>query len=237
MSTIIFLVKFFEKEHYASDFVGGKMYSNTLGYAKKREDEDRSGRADRDEGTTAWLQPGQVDLKLSGIDLSDALAEPLQIQMNWLDGLHIYCMSAGHTGSLDKTNLSTLDIEYLRQKLLIPEDCLDLGEFAVVIHNVTEFFRRMDVAVKANNWPYARGLVGYYNPATFHGDFHGIEAAFRKQNQFDHQREYRFVFDVGSTGNAHLEFEIGDISDITLRVNSSQLRSDDYLRLSLVRRG
>ena len=177
MSTIISLAKFFEKEKYADDFVRGKVYCNTLRTFKKMKDKDASGRFDNDEGTTAWLQPDEVDIQMSGINFT-GLAAPVQLQMYWLNHVRLFCMVAGHTGTLDVRRLSTDDIEELRSALLIPETCLQLGKYAVLVTNVTEFFKRMDAAIQTCNYLYFRGLVKYYDPETFHGSFRDIEAAF-----------------------------------------------------------
>ena len=45
---IFFLMKIFEKEEYANDFLKGKMFANPLSYFKEMEDED--GRGDEYEG-------------------------------------------------------------------------------------------------------------------------------------------------------------------------------------------
>ena len=66
------------------------------------EGSDDSGRADQNEGTTLWLEPGSVNIVLNDMDLSNDLAGPLQIQMDWLNYLHLFCMHAAHTGSLPR---------------------------------------------------------------------------------------------------------------------------------------
>ena len=91
------------------------------------EGSDDSGRADQNEGTTLWLEPGSVNIVLNDMDLSNDLAGPLQIQMDWLNYLHLFCMHAAHTGALDVDALSNENIEVLRQELLVPVDCSKLA--------------------------------------------------------------------------------------------------------------
>ncbi len=227
MSTIIYLAKFFDNDEYADQFARGKIYCNTLRKFKKMEEKRFSGRADSDEGTTAWLQPDEVDIEIAGIRLT-GLAAPVQVQMNWLNDVHLFCMVAGHTGALDVQRLSTED---LRQELVIPRACLDLGQYVVLVTNVTEFIKRMDAGVARTDYRYARGLVKYYDPQTFHGGFRDIEAAFWKQDHYSYQREFRFAFQTGRMDNRPLPIEIGDISDITARMNSSDLVNDDYVQV------
>ncbi len=235
MSTIISLAKFFEKEKYADDFVRGKVYCNTLRTFKKMKDKDASGRFDNDEGTTAWLQPDEVDIQMSGINFT-GLAAPVQLQMYWLNHVRLFCMVAGHTGTLDVRRLSTDDIEELRSALLIPETCLQLGKYAVLVTNVTEFIKRMDSAVGKTNYRYERRLVKYYDPETFHGDFRDMEAVFWKQDHYSYQREYRFALLTGQEGDEPFTLEIGDISDITTKISSADLRDPSYLQVNVAPR-
>ena len=227
MSTIIFLAKFFEIDEHADQFVRGNIHCNTLRKFKKMEDKRFPGRADSDEGTTAWLQPDEIDIQIAGVRLA-GLAAPVQVQMNWLNDVHLFCMVAGHTGKLDVRHLLTED---LQQELVIPRACLDLGQYVVLVTNVTEFIKRMDAAGAGTDYRYARGLVKYYDPKTFHGEFRDVEAAFWKQDHYSYQREFRFAFETGRMDNHPLTIEIGDISDITARMRSSDLLNDDYVQV------
>ena len=229
MNTIFFLVKFFREAEYAAEFVDGKLFCNTLSAFKKMEGTDDSGRADRSEGTTLWLQPGEVNLVLNDMDLSNDLAGPLQIQMESLDYFHLFCMHACHTGALDVGDLLNGDIEVLRQELMVPLDCLKLGEYVVVVKDVPGFISRVAAAVKENGYEGGRGLVKYYDPETFHGSFRGIDPAFRKQVMQSYQREFRIVIATGSVGDSPLTLDVGDLSDITIPLLASELNGPKLL--------
>ena len=204
MKTTLFLVKFFGKANHADDFVRGQIFANRLSEFKQAEDSDESGRMDRHEGTIAWLQPGIGRLTLNGMDMSDDLAGPIQIQKNWLNHLNVFCAHAAHSGDFDLANLSNDNVEALRQELMIPNECLSLGKYAVVVMNVLEFITRMRDSAQAKGYRIRWGLVKYYDPATFHGNFHDEEAAFWKQNHYSFQREYRFTMNSGSLGEEPL---------------------------------
>ena len=146
------------------------------------------------------MQPVKSRLTLNGMDMSDDLAGPVQIQMDWLNHLNVFCVHAAHSGDLDLASLSNDNIEPLRQELMIPGKCLSLGKYAVVVKNVTEFINRMRSSAQAKNYRIAYGLVKYYDPATFHGNFRDVESVFRKQGQYSFQREFRFVINSGSLG-------------------------------------
>ena len=223
------LVKFFERQTYAADFVSGKLFCNTVASFKAREDPENSGRVDRNEGTIAWLQPGQGRFELNGIDLTPDLAEPLQIQRRWLDYLHLFCMHAVHAGTFNLANLSNENIEDFRRALLIPDRCRELGGHAVVVTNIREFVARMKTATQLRNYRMSRGLVEYYDPETFHGSFENVQALFRKQQQDSYQREFRFVIDAGLRGGSPLWLDIGSISDITIKLDASELNGEKLL--------
>ena len=176
MKTILFLVKFFDNPNHADDFVHGRIFANRLSRFKNTEDSDEAGRMDRHEGTTGWMQPGQGQLMLNGMDMSDDLAGPVQIQMDWLNHLNVFCLHAAHSGDLDLASLSSDNIEPLRQELMIPGKCLSLGKYAVVVQNVTDFVNRMRSYAQAKDYRIACGLVKYYDPATFHGIFRDVES-------------------------------------------------------------
>ena len=63
------------------------------------------------------------------MDVSDDLAAPLQVQMNWLNHLNVFCVHAAHSGDLDLASLSNNNVEALRQELTIPDRCLSLGKY------------------------------------------------------------------------------------------------------------
>ena len=229
MNVVLMLVKFFSEEEHATQFVDGKIRCNTVRTFKKWENSDGSGRADRNEGTSAWLQPGQVQVVINGMDMSADLAEPTQLQMDWLSDLHLFCMHAVHTGDLDTTKLSNENIEELRRAMSIPEGCFEFGDYAVVVTDVNEFIRRIRATAQAEGYGFGRGLVKYYDPETFHGSFDGIEAAFSKQRRQSYQREFRFVINAGARGDCPLTLEIGDLSDITMPVRSGELNGPKLL--------
>ncbi len=218
MATIFFLVKFFEKEEYADDFRKGRLFAHKLSYYRECEGADDE-RADRSEGVFEFRQADRIQLEINGIDMTADLSGPIEVASNSSLNLNLFCMYAGHSGDLNLNR--SFDLELLKARLMIPDKCLDLGPFAVVVKNVTEFFKRIDVAAKTQGYEVARGLVGYYDPKTFHGQFSIADAPFRKQDRFAHQQEYRFAFDANSDGPIILD--IGDIGDITAPMDPSEI--------------
>ena len=229
MSVVFFLIKFFDNEDHGRDFVSGMIYANTLATFKRLEGVDDSGRGDRNEGTIAWLQPGQGRLEINGMDITDDLAGPTQLQKNWLNHLRIFCLHGVHSGSLDIANVSNENIEELRKQFTIPDECRALGKHAVVVNDVPEFINRMEAAAQGKGCRIARGLVRYYDPESFHGGFRDVESIFHKQDRHSYQREFRFVIDTGLVSDDPRILEIGDISDITRWFDFAELNGKEFL--------
>ena len=218
--TIFFFVKIFDDKKYATDFIKGNLFSNRLSFFRNLEESQDANRGDKNEGVVGLFQPEQVNLEINGRILND-LAGPISIKMNWHDNLNIFCIYAAHSGNFQ--SLSTENFDEFKKQLEIPEECLNLGKYAVVVTNVSQFIERVQLAVEKNNYGLRADLVEYYNPETFNGSFNEHEAIFKKRDEYKHQKEYRFAFDSGVTGNDSLVVEIGDISDITMLCDVSEV--------------
>ena len=229
MNRIFLLVKFLDKPDHVRDFIQGKIYCKRLAYFKRLEADGDPGRSDPHEGTKTWLQPEQGRIVLNGRDISAGLAGPIQIQMNWLDHLHVHCIHAVHSGTVNPAEISNTNIEELRREFIIPESCLSLGQYAVVVQNVSEFVRRMRAAAGSKDYPIVSRLVKYYDPEVFHGGFEDAEAVFQKRREFSYQREYRFALDTGIKDDCPLVLDIGDISDITMQMTPHELNGPQLL--------
>ena len=223
---ILFFVKFFEREQYANDFVAGRVFCNRLSVFKQRDSTDISGRNDTDEGTFLWGQPGRGHLVINDRDISKDLAAPVQMQKNWVDDLHLFCAYTVRTRDLNLDSRSS--ISTLRKQLVIRDECLMLGNYAVVVWNVREFVWRMRLAARKKRNPITCKGVRYYDPNTFHGQFGDIESVFRKQSSYAFQQEFRFVIDSMSTGIQPLTMNIGGLKRISSRYLSLQLRGEGW---------
>ncbi len=225
MPNIFFLAKFFEKPEYAVDFVQGRIYANTLKFFQELECSNPSDRADRYEGIMAWLQPEGTIMEIGGaVITADDLAGPVEIRTNWANYLNVFSMHAGHSEALDVPSPAGLTAEDIRRELLVPEACASFGEDAVLVTNASEFIARVKTALPAGFKLY-RDLVQYYDPDAYSGHFYGVEPAFRKQLRHSYEREYRLAFESPSERKKPLDFKVGDLSDITVRVKFSDLNS------------
>lgn len=219
---IYIFVKIFDNEKYAKDFIEGKIYANRLSFFKKIEESESANRGDRHEGVVGFYQQDQIQVFI-GDHLVEGIAKPVFIQMDHHDFLNIFCIYAAHSGDFKKINSENL-LE-LRKWLKIPNECLKLGKHAVLIKEPKEFIRRMEKAATKKMYNPKHNFVEYYEPAIFHGRFTEEEAVFRKSKDYEHQKEYRFVFDTGTDGDSPLEFEIGSIKDIAILCKSSEINT------------
>ena len=228
---IHFLLKIFAEKQHADKFLRGEMYANRLSWFKKIEDSD--GRGDEYEGAV-MLQRDNLVIHLTASDgetgeflsestiTKDDLAAPPVMQSAVFDNLNLFCMYAGH--SRDFQPKTDDPLQELQKHIEMPEDCLHLGRYAVGIKDASEFLRRIQVAAKREGYSICRGLVEYYDPEVGTPlEPLTIKTAFRKRDKFAPQREYRFVIDTGTTGSDAITLNIGDITDIAVLLDTSDI--------------
>lgn len=220
--TVFFFVKVFSEKAHAEDFLRGTLYSNRLAFFKKFEEDAKANRSDRHEAVVGWYQPDKISLTLNGRDIKDLVA-PVSLQMVQHNDLNIFCIYAAHNGPFEV--ITDENIFDLRDHLYIPPDCLKLGDYAVVVTQAKPFIDRVVGAAKDEGFGLKAGLVEYYDPSLFSGNFSEDEAVFRKRKEFQHQREYRFSFDTGTSGDGPIKLNIGDISDIALLCSTSEVNN------------
>ena len=235
---ILFLVKVFEREEYANDFLMGKMFINPLSYFKKIEGDD--GRGDEYEGAIIFpLESAIITLKPNDPETGESwehtltresgLAAAPVVQPNWFDHINVFCMYAGHTG--DFLNISSDNIQDFKKQLEIPDDCISLGRYAVVITNVTEFIKRVDTAAEQNRYGILRHLVKYYDPEVGTPPAQSdIETIFNKRKEFEYQREFRFAIDTCTMEDNSIILDIGDIGDIAYATDTADVNQQLCVR-------
>jgi len=226
--TIFFLAKVFDNESYAEDFINGKIFSNRLSYFRALEEGKSSNRSDKHEGTVSWYQPDQIKLELNGYVFTD-LAGPVSMIMHRLGHLNVFCLYAAHSGEFKEITENTLDA--FKKQVQITEECLKLGEYAILITNVPKFIDRIKKEIKGKGYGLTAGLVKYFDFDSFHGSFSETESVYRKRNEYEHQKEYRFVFDTDLQGDDPLILNIGDISDITMKCKVSDINKQLEIKL------
>jgi hypothetical protein len=225
MSTIIYsYIKVFREEEHRDDFINGKLFMNRLSVFKGYEDAKENNIGDRFEAVSGWYQPTHVSLEIAGIEVPSAdISAPISVQMESHNNLNIFCMYAVHSNEVKHISEETIDD--FREHMKISAEIENLGDYCAIVYNCTEFNTRTLDAIKKYRFSGSMGLVKYYDPETFSGNIEPDQAAFHKQLNFKHQKEYRIAIDRQQPGLDHFLLNIGNISDICITCKTSEINS------------
>jgi hypothetical protein len=119
----------------------------------------------------------------------------------------------------------------LQTQLRIDERCFKFGPVAVVIQAVP-FLAQLKEALRRMGKPARWALVQYYDDETFHGEIDPKDIPFRKQKRFSYQQEFRICIQTNTKGDDPITIDIGDISHICAKRDSSRL-NEFKVQLSL----
>ncbi|WP_397448676.1 hypothetical protein [Pseudomonas sp. NA-150] len=226
-NNIYAFVRFFKEEAHRESFIRGDLYMNRLQYFREYEESTGANIADMYEAPYAWFQGEGASITVAGDapgeehHITDMLGMAIFKQSYF--HYHVYCMSALYLN--DKDNFDSEEALY--QKLLPFVDKGDLGEYCAVVPSKS-FVMRMDKALadlsKAGTKS-GHNLVEYYDPDTASVVFEGDKSILSKHLCYNHQREYRVYASDGSTGSESRIINIGDLSDIALRLGKHELRA------------
>lgn len=229
MDRIIFSVKVCDKEEYREDFLDGNLYMNSLGYFRRYEDSREGNVGDPHEAAVWVLQPGQFTMTINEptgtigeftIPAED-MAAPTILQHKKHDTLNLLCMYAVHDGGF--TSASEQDFERFVEAQMLRPEVDGLGGFAAIVIKTKDFQDRVFHALRRDDHRYMAGLVSYYDPATFHGQFDEDRAAFNKRSTFAHQREYRFALDREVDKEEAIKLSVGTLRDICIACRTEEV--------------
>jgi hypothetical protein len=230
---IYLLIKFFEKERYADQFMAGELYLNTLSYFKEIEKKCADdARSDSTEAVSMWWQPDDVSMKLHAPGVGEIeitskdLAAPVSMAYTYFDAVNVYCLYAVQTRGFvmadGKFICSETEALEIRQQWKIDARCSKFGKFAVITP-VGPFLDALRKALKSQGYRFGHGMVDYYDDTVFHGTIPVEKVAFSKQKRFGYQQEFRLcVFPSVMLGQP-ITIKIGDLSSICRKAESSQL--------------
>lgn len=228
MRTIFFFVKVFENTKYMEDFLDGKLFMNTLAYFRTVEDNEDANRGDKYEAVIGWHQPSQISIKINDYEIKD-LASPVCIQMSHHEKINLFCLYAAHSGDFDSVTKETLHL--LEEQMRIHEDCEKLGSHAVIVTNASLFIERVRDAVQEKGFQGSAGLVEYYDPDIFSGQFSDRDSIFRKRREYSHQSEYRFALKAENEDVGPIILDVGTLRDIAHPCDVSDINNNLELRL------
>ncbi len=113
----------------------------------------------------------------------------------------------------------------------IDECCFKMGPFAVVVQAVP-FVAQLKEALRRHGQKARAALVRYYDDETFHGSIDPQDIPFRKQKRFEYQQEFRICIETNTEGDDPLVLDIGDLSPIAAKIETSQLNDQFKVQLS-----
>jgi hypothetical protein len=228
---IWYLIKFFNKEEHADEFIKGNLYLNRLSYFKKLE-QSEDGRPDHYEAVTHWWQPHDLIIQLDvpgvgAVELTGKdFATPVSMQIDYHDHLHIFCMYTIRTFGFEakdgKFEGSPEEMAVIQDQLAIDPEVLKFGAHAVVVQ-APAFIERAKKALSEQAKANTMNLVEYYDDETFHGQIETKKVPFMKQKKFSYQNEFRICVDTKQNGDNHLIIPIGNLADISAKLESSKL--------------
>jgi hypothetical protein len=204
------LVKFGAREHMESLHGTGQLYMRTL--ASFLSIEDKALRGDPTEGLAAFFQPGRIQLQIGDHVVAPGdIVGPVHMSYQMTRALHVYSMFA-----LTEREVASV----LKGGQAIDPRCLEFGDTALVVTNVSEFFRRVSRAAEEAGVSHARSLIHYLDRRTHHGQF----SPFNKMQEYSWQSEYRIV--VAPSENEIFYLELGSLEDISILTKAQELNGE-----------
>lgn len=247
-TTVICLVKFFQKEEYADSFLNGNLHLNRLSYfidlEKKGSGVDLV-RPDKYEGVIQLLQPNSdlnmilsvPKLGITHVLHGNQMAGPLSMTSDYVTNMHVFCMYALKTtyeyNEKGEFNIPDSELEKLQKELMIDERNFQFGEFAVITSG-KHFIDKLDEYSSRNKTDIRYSTVKYYDENTFNGDIHEEYAIFYKQKRFEYQNEFRIRINTKTNGKNPLNINIGDISKFSKKIKSSEINNHFKLKKSVI---
>lgn len=210
-------VKFGEPEHMNRFVEDGEMYMNSFNFFREVEGDEN--RHDRHEGVD------QVHQALSGIlkvkdpctgeyrEVATITKATLLETPAAIDIMNMFCMYGVEASESEKTSLAKLDARVYD----------GFGGSMVIITDPSKFIERVKESAESRGLLVKFGKVHYVDFSIYHGK----AGPFVKSDTYSYQNELRFVA-YGGEPRMPLKLMLGDLSDITITLPSSQAASISF---------
>ena len=224
----LMLVKFFNRKKHAEEMMDGTIWAGRLKCFRKTED---AARRDTLEGTIL-LEGRTLTLKTDAGDSitvkPEELAEPIELRLDWIGHLNVFCMTGFQPVGPDPWPSWPAIDQLMGQIAASLPACRKFGGHTVVITDPTEFLARISRAAERENWQTTRSFVSYYDsyPPEI-GGTRSFAPAFFKPRDFVMEREFRIAFNTGTTGDCPVTLDIGGIRDISFYIETEKLATMD----------
>lgn len=232
-----FFVKVFSKEEYRNDFLNGKIFMNTIKFFKEYEDVHDGNVGDKHEAVGGWFQPPgmRIVIKPEGAEpitiTEEDLAGPIVMRMNKHDTINVFCITYLHSHGIGLDDpVDDETFEKLQGYFTVPDDLVNLGEYAVVIPKTQPFLEKIrNAATKLISEKQALSFraekVTYYDKNSSLSLTNPDDAVFHKQKDYEHQSEFRVCLDRGSNVAEPFILEVGDLDGIALPCLTNEINS------------
>ena len=207
---LILLLKAYQCEDHANQFLDGILHCNTLSYHRARDDQ---------EGVSFIVRSDLSSLRLNDIDVTNDIVS-LSHKTNMADFINVFCMFAWAPPFVDDAGKKRLEFNKEAQLGFLRDLEDAYGPYTVVIdpHKISEFVQRLRRVVERPDSGVVRGrsgLVRYVRYNRFVTSWERVmELAFHKDPKYSKESEYRFVMIPSREEPGPFRFEIGSIRDI-----------------------
>ncbi|MEQ9886204.1 hypothetical protein [Pectobacterium zantedeschiae] len=231
-----FFVKIFSSEEYRNEFIKGNLYMNPLKYFIDLEEEHSGNIGDKHEALSAWLQPSGMRMIFKFGDQefeipSSDIAAPIAIKRTHFDSVNVLCLMALHSHDISLDGrISAEQVELLKDYFAVPEDVVNLGEYAVVIPNTGLFLEKVQAASQhlVDNGEASEMIaktVKYYDQSQTLSLTNEEEAIFHKQKSYEHQKEFRISLDRGKGEVSPYVLKVGDLTGVAHPIMTRDINS------------
>ncbi len=208
---------------HLKDFQKGKMYMNSVEFFSGMKGEETTALR-RDVLEKNYLkfhsqlggkQVGEFFVEINGEQISLGPDAVLRVDLPKPSNIFIFCMAALADG-LDGTMYGEQ-----QGSVTLSNRFVEFGNHVLVVKNNKEFSRRLSAAIASNphlfSSPFFEGGFGQVDYVDMN-THNGVVGLFRKDLEYQWQREYRFCLGADSeilNSKGALELDLGDLSDIT----------------------
>jgi hypothetical protein len=217
------LIKIYDNPKFTQDLIAGNLFMRKLKGFKGMKKDDNYLRADKHEGNSVVNQPETLIISVDNhkIDSKD-LKSPVTIYKEKTGENFIYSMYAMNSGIFDK--IEKHEVNLFKKNLEIDKAINDFGNEAVLITNLPEFIRRIELTFKKLEIPLKHGLVKYYDYEKENINLESKTPELYKRKEYAYQHEYRLIAEIDSK-QEYKKINIGNISDISMKINMKSFNS------------
>lgn len=215
------------------EFQKGKMYMNSVDFfATMKGEETTALRKDvleknylKFNGRQDGVQVGELFVEIDGVETSLGPDAVMHVDLPRPSNIFIFCMAALADG------LEGIMYGEQQGSVTLSARFAEFGDSVLVVKNNVEFSKRLSAAVTSNphlfSSPFFEGGFGQVDYVDMNSHV-GIVGLFRKDLEYQWQREYRFCIGAESqilNSEGALELDLGDLTDITSIVPVEQYAS------------